>query len=93
MANPHHIDRLKDGVEKWNAWRLSSHEEPALGGANLKKAKLSDANLGGANLDKAKLRDADLEGANLDCRLRRQEIVLVGPPEYRLPRAAISGDG
>ncbi len=51
MANAEHIDILKEGVERWNAWREENKEvwpdlrEAKLNGANLARADLSEANL------------------------------------------------
>ena len=81
MANPEHLEILKQGVEVWNRWRKKSPEvEPNLTradliGANLREANLHEADLSGAdlsgadlykaNLYKADLIEADLIGANL----------------------------
>ena len=77
MANPEHLEILKQGVDKWNPWRKDHPEimpdlrEADLGEANLSKAKLfkadlSKANLGGANLGGTNLSGANLGGANLN---------------------------
>jgi Pentapeptide repeats (8 copies) len=77
MANPEHLEILKQGVEVWNAWR---EKEPslipdltgaALRGANLEDADLKAADLGGADLSGANLNlvdftKADLRGVILD---------------------------
>ena len=71
MANPKHLERLKQGVEAWNRWRKDNPEEkPNLSGANLSKADLNEAdlsrsNLSGANFSKADLIEADLTRSNL----------------------------
>ena len=76
MADHEQLERLKRGVEEWNAWR---REHPGvkvdlkradlrganLIGAYLNMANLSEAYLGGANLSGANLSGADLRGANL----------------------------
>jgi uncharacterized protein YjbI with pentapeptide repeats len=76
VANPEHLELLRQGVDVWNAWRA---KEPSiqpdlrdadLGGArlndaNLAKALLVGANLGGADLRRADLSRAGLLGANL----------------------------
>ena len=61
MANPEHLEILKQGVEVWNKWRA---ENP---GAivDLEGANLTGANLAKANLMRATLFNADLTGANL----------------------------
>jgi hypothetical protein len=77
MANPDHLEILRQGIDVWNAWR---EKEPslvpdliraALRGANLeaadlRAANLSRADLAGANLNLVDLTKADLSGAILD---------------------------
>lgn len=66
MANQEHVDRLKQGVEQWNAWREQNREiQPDLSGANLGDADLRNADLSNASLSGADLGDTDLSGANL----------------------------
>jgi uncharacterized protein YjbI with pentapeptide repeats len=71
MADPKHIEILKQGVEVWNRWREENPEaKPDLSEAdfvenNLVKANLSGADLTYANLYGARLYRADLSGANL----------------------------
>jgi TIR domain/Pentapeptide repeats (8 copies) len=73
MADPEHVERLKQGVEVWNAWREAYPEirHPDLsganlsGGASLRYANLKGANLEGANLSGAGLANTNLIGANL----------------------------
>jgi hypothetical protein len=61
MANPEHLQILKQGVEAWNAWRHDNRDiTPAL-----VEAYLIDADLRGASLHRANLFRADLRGANL----------------------------
>jgi uncharacterized protein YjbI with pentapeptide repeats len=76
MANPKHLQILKQGVEEWNQWR-SMHRDitPDLYRADLTRAKLTNVNFWRAdlrqvNLSKAHLHgtilhEADLQGANL----------------------------
>jgi uncharacterized protein YjbI with pentapeptide repeats len=70
MANPEHIERLKQGVEAWNTWRRDSPELPDLSlaklrGDNLSGFDLSRTNLLGATLSFANLVRANLGGADL----------------------------
>lgn len=81
MANPDHLEILKQGVEKWNLWRAQNlHIQPKLSNADLIEANLSgilmrraeligvllsEADLSGADLSYADLLGADLSGANL----------------------------
>ena len=44
MANPEHLDMLKQGVEPWNQWRHEHPDvRPDLSDAILQRAKLSGA--------------------------------------------------
>lgn len=61
MANTDHLERLRQGVEGWNAWRK---EEPSVI-PDLRGAELRGANLLAIDLHKADLREADLHGTNL----------------------------
>src|ERR1035437_5383944 len=77
MANPEHLEILKQGVEQWNKWRKENPED----GPDLSKAYLAKLNLKGADftparrhdddkllltdLSEANLSEADLTGANL----------------------------
>ncbi|MBZ0307708.1 MAG: pentapeptide repeat-containing protein [Anaerolineae bacterium] len=71
MANPKHLEILKQGVEVWNRWRLDNPIiRPELHGVNLSGADLSEVdfrktNLFRANLDKTNLLRADFRMANL----------------------------
>ncbi len=72
MANPEHLDVLRQGVKTWNQWRQQHLEiEPDLndanlGGANLEGADLSVAHLEKANLSKALLKEVNLNGTHLE---------------------------
>ena len=56
MANPEHLDILKQGVEVWNRWREENRAvRPYLNEADLRGVKLSGANLSGTNLSGAYL--------------------------------------
>ena len=71
MANPEHLEILRQGVEQWNRWR---REYPNLL-PDLSQAKLKGLNLSGANLRRATLNQADLHGANLiGAQLRRANL-------------------
>ena len=61
MANPEHLDILKQGVTVWNVWR----EENLDVRPDLSRAKLSGAQLQQANLTEANLTGANLEGTIL----------------------------
>ena len=74
MSNAKHLELLRSGVEKWNAWqRKHSSVRPdfreadlrglTLVRADLRGAKLSGANLRRVNLSHANLSKADLSGA------------------------------
>lgn len=71
MANPEHLDILKQGVEVWNQWR-EEHPEivPDLSSAdlsldNLSGFDLTDVNLSGSELASALIIGADLYRSNL----------------------------
>ena len=53
MANPEHLNILKQGVKAWNTWREKNRSV---------FPDLSRANLEGAHLEKANLRFANLTG-------------------------------
>ena len=66
MANPEHLATLKEGVQGWNAWRMSNLAViPDLSGADLCEPDLSGADLHGVDLSEADLSIADLRGADL----------------------------
>ena len=71
MANPEHLDILKQGVNAWNQWRVEYHDiTPDLSvtiliGEELSDANLSDANLVATDLSLANLRNANLSSAEL----------------------------
>ena len=83
MANPEHVERLRDGVEGWNQWRRDRlHIVP-----DLSEADLSGTNLAGANLLLASLRKADMSFASL----REAEIVSADLTETDLFGANFTG--
>jgi uncharacterized protein YjbI with pentapeptide repeats len=61
MANPEHVELVKQGVEAIAAWR-AAHPDGRL---DLEKAELEGIQLCGANLQGARLHEAHLQGANL----------------------------
>jgi hypothetical protein len=71
VANPEHLELLRQGVDGWNAWRKKEVSiVPDLSGANLREvhhwgANLVTANLTQADLTEADLRESDLSEANL----------------------------
>jgi uncharacterized protein YjbI with pentapeptide repeats len=71
MANPEHLQILKQGVEEWRQWlqnrgfREADLREADLRGAALRGVDLGKVDLGGAYLRGADLREADLREADL----------------------------
>jgi hypothetical protein len=83
MANEEHLNRLKQGIASWNAWREEHRATlPDLSGANLSGAQLSEANLNWANLTEVNLSGADL---------RRAHISGTGLGKAKLIRAKLNG--
>jgi uncharacterized protein YjbI with pentapeptide repeats len=89
MANPDHLNTLRQDVNAWNAWRAREPSiTPDLSGAPLGGAKLYWADLSGANLSKADLSAADLRGANLSVAdLRAAELFDANLNQVNLRRA------
>ncbi len=66
MANPEHVELVRQGAEAIAAWRETHRQERLdLPNADLRFADLSVANLHNANLRHADLRDANLSDADL----------------------------
>jgi uncharacterized protein YjbI with pentapeptide repeats len=69
MADPDHLNILRQDVDAWNAWRKPDITPDLSGGdlfgRDLSGVNLSDANLREANLTRARLSGANLTGANL----------------------------
>lgn len=71
MADPPHVEKLKEGVRSWNDWRRESPVTPQLDGITIGADEFGDSPLwdgvlGTFNLAKANLRDASLRGAHLE---------------------------
>jgi len=67
MADKKLLEIIKQGSEKWNAWRRKHRImiRPDLSGADLSSKRLSGADLSNANLTNANLVNVNLVGANL----------------------------
>jgi uncharacterized protein YjbI with pentapeptide repeats len=76
MANPDHLDLLRQGVETWRTWRAQETSiRPNLSKADLSKADLSGANLRGANLRETDLSQTDLSKTDLsEADLRKADL-------------------
>jgi len=93
MANPEHLEILKQGVEQWNKSR-NEHPEvtPDLSEANLDWAHLDGADLSGTDLSNANLSTAKLRGANLSwAELRGTYLVAADLGGAQLRGANLSG--
>lgn len=88
MANPVHLEVLKQGIKVWNQWRETNILIlPDLSGANLSGIDLSEANLSEVNLIRANLNRAELIGA----RLRLANLIEANLKEANLFGADLSG--
>jgi TIR domain/Pentapeptide repeats (8 copies) len=67
MAKKEHLNKLKEGVAQWNAWRQQTGEDfrPDLSGAKLSGGVLNDANLKFVDLMLTDLSGVKMTGANL----------------------------
>jgi hypothetical protein len=66
MANPKHLNMLKQGVDAWNQWRHTHLDiQPNLFEASLRGSQFQGIDLSGADLRGATLREAELSGSNL----------------------------
>jgi uncharacterized protein YjbI with pentapeptide repeats len=83
MANPEHLEILKQGVEAWNKWRQQNPNTTP----DLRNAQLEQMNLQGVNLDNALLGGACLKNADLQKATMRHAILR----EADLFRADLSG--
>jgi uncharacterized protein YjbI with pentapeptide repeats len=81
MANPEHLDLLRQGVPVWNDWRFKVSSvcpdlrDADLNGAILIVANLCKAALGGANLRLANLQGAHLDGTDLQLADLREAVL------------------
>jgi uncharacterized protein YjbI with pentapeptide repeats len=98
MADPEHLELLRQGVEVWNAWRAREPSvtpdlcEARLRGANLGRADLDSAKLRGANLNWANLGEASLRGADLEsAKLRGANLTLANLTQANLGVADLRG--
>lgn len=66
MANPEHVRRLREGVEKWNAWRREGLEFPDLTDVDLRGLRLTSLDLHACLLDGVVLDGAVLDFASFD---------------------------
>jgi uncharacterized protein YjbI with pentapeptide repeats len=72
MANQHHLDILKSGIERWNNWRNAETQVvPDLANGDIgskphfTRANLHGANLSGFNFGDSILDSCDFSNANL----------------------------
>jgi hypothetical protein len=66
MANPEHLQILKQGVEAWNQWRDQHRDiRPDLARADLRGLDLSQADLTGADLTRANLSEGNFPKVSL----------------------------
>lgn len=67
MANPEHLEILKQGVGNWNSWIVEKRNNAPLFWPDLSEANLIAADLqGGVNLSGASLSGANLSGADFN---------------------------
>lgn len=89
MANPEHLEILKQGVEAWNKWRRENRDDIRL---DLSGADLVQTNLTNADLAYVDLVDANLSFANLaNADLSYADLSLVNLFSANLYNADLSG--
>jgi len=73
MANPEHLEILKQGVEVWNQWRKNHcHVSVDLSRSNLNSMNLQHADLIFVNLQDVQLQNANLQNADLSFALLQE---------------------
>jgi uncharacterized protein YjbI with pentapeptide repeats len=66
MANPEHLEKLKEGVKAWNQWREEDPDiKPDLSNADFKGVNLKSVNFSNSDLQRTCLLKADLSFADL----------------------------
>jgi hypothetical protein len=98
MANPGHLAKLKEGVEKWNQWRrdqILMHPDLTnadLAGVYLSHADFREVDLRCANLVEAELAEAELSRADLTgATLRKADLRRADLSEANLSGADLTG--
>ena len=88
MANPDHLQKVREGVAAWNQWRAENPDVAIdLSGADLRDAELRGANLREATISRCDLRDAVLDNADMSlANLDRSNLT-----GARLRAASLSG--
>lgn len=67
MANPEHLEILKQGVEVWNKWRAKSPDiNPILSSATFYEANFEGVNFSNVKLNYCHLIHANLSKVNLN---------------------------
>ncbi|MCB2146905.1 MAG: toll/interleukin-1 receptor domain-containing protein [Deltaproteobacteria bacterium] len=97
MANPEHVELLKQGVEAWNRWK-DEHQKirpdlsnTSLNGLDLCNYELSEVDFRGANLQRADLREANLFRSQLySAKLRGANLSSANLREANLREADLS---
>lgn len=93
MANQEQLERLRQGTDAWNIWRVQHPKiQPELNEADLSFAELSAANLAKARLEGAKLTHANLKGANLSfSNLKSADLRFANLSEVNFRKANLNG--
>jgi hypothetical protein len=93
MADPKHVEMLRQGANVWNAWREDNAPiRPILTGAELDGIDINGANLNGADLDHAKIRGAKAKSATFnETNLYRADLSGTVLADANLLRADLGG--